>query len=89
LIAESQKNQQISSTKKKNRQILKQILTNQEKQKKKNRQILKQILPIQEKHSEKLQFIESMNAFLFYFILFILFYFLFFVSNAFLFFSNH
>jgi uncharacterized protein YgiM (DUF1202 family) len=87
LIAESQKNQQISSKKKnlkrirdfiqkkkKNRQILKQILTNQEKQKKKkkNRQILKQILTNQEKHSKKLQFIESMNVFLFYF--FILFF---------------
>jgi hypothetical protein len=74
LIAESQKNQQISSQKKK---------------KKKNRQILKQILTNQEKHSEKLQFIESMNAFLFYFVLFYLFYFLFFLSNAFLFFSNY
>ena len=74
LIAESQKNQQISSKKEK---------------KKKNRQILKQILTNQEKHSEKLQFIESMNAFLFCFVLFFLFYFLFFVSNAFLFFGNY
>jgi hypothetical protein len=62
LIAESQKNQQISSKKRK---------------RKKNRQILKQILTNQEKHSGKLKFIESMNAFLFYFILFYLFIFYF------------
>jgi hypothetical protein len=59
LIAESQKNQQISSKRKKNRQILKQILTNQEKQQKKNRQILKQILTNQEKPKKKKESADS------------------------------
>jgi hypothetical protein len=57
LIAEFQKNQQISFKKTKT---------------KKNRQILKQILTNQEKHSKKLKFIESINAFLFYFIFYFL-----------------